>query len=521
MADYDVIIIGGNCPALTTAAYLGKEAGLKTLVLERSNFLGASAISNDSDVPGFIFHPAATGEFGIHPQIEADLGLLRDGHVERIKSDPKLTSLFDDGNHFTFYNDHKETAKEIAKFSQKDYEAFWPFVEKWGKLGYFMGMALANPPVPFSQMVATMSASTEMEEMLRDLLFGTITRQLGLHFENEKVKAAFLPFMEGSYTGPSTAPFFFPIGRFLAEWGIVKGGIGNVAIALTNIAEKYGAEIRTNSEVVKILVKNNKAYGIKLANGEEITATKILSELEPGKTFFDLIGLEHTPSEMVRRINEIPYTCMGCTLNLALSGLPDFRIPEEKYGGFIGFAPSFEYAEKAFYEATIGKIPELPLSIGYIPSYVDPSYAPPGQHVLTCMVHPMPGPRDLKNMTWVEGKEILLDNWVESLARFSPNLKQLIVGRGGMSPLELEQNFGMTNGDNEHGDIRWHNELSWRPMVGYGKNRTPIDGLYLGGAQVSSGDYIGGAGGRNAAVIILEDMKLGNLKQANVLKESA
>ena len=508
MSDYDVIIIGANSPSLIAASYLAKEGGLKSLILEKSNYIGASAISTTDIVSGFKFHPAATGEYWVHPKVDKDFGLTKHG-LEYYIADPKLTSIFEYGKYFSFYNDFRKTGEEIAKYSKKDAVAFQAFMEKWGKIGHFMGIALENPPVPFAQFVASMSATPEMEELMRDLFFGTITQELNTFFENEYVKTAFLPFMEGSYSGPSSAPFFFPVGRFLSPWGFAKGGLASVMDAMVRIAEELGITIRKNAEVVKILVKDGKAYGVRLANGEEITGNSVISNLEPAKTFIDLVGQDHIKPDLVQKINRIPYECMGVTLNLALSGLPDFGIPEEKFNGFIGVCPSFAYVEKAYAEAASGEIPEYPCSIGYMQSYFDPTFAPTGKHVLTMFVFPLPGTREIKNGTWETRKEEMLDKWVNALARVSPNIKQLIVGRGGYSPLELEQKFGMTNGDAEHGTIRWYNEMSWRPMVGFGDHRTPISSLYLGGVQVNRGGSIGDIFGRNAAVAIMEDLKKG------------
>lgn len=509
MSDYDVIIIGANSPALVAASYLGKLGGLKSLILEKTQFVGGAAISSKDMIPGYVIHPAATGEYWVDHMLEHDFGITKYG-IEVIPAKPKLTSLLGDGKYISFYDDLDATAEEIGRFSKKDAAAYKPFMERWLKVGQFMGMALANPAVPFSQFVASMSATPEMEELMRDMLFGTIKGELNKTFENEYVKTAFLPFMEGSTMGPACAPFFFTVGRVFSPWGFAKGGLHTIIEALQKVAAENGATIRTNAEVVKILVKDGKAYGVRLASGEEITADNIITHLEPAKTFFDLVGSEHLQSNFIQKVNRIDYECMGVTLNLALSGMPDFGIPEEKYHGFIGVVPSFEYAEKAYYESTIGEIPEKPCSIGYFGSVVDPSFAPAGCHELTMFVFPTPG--KLKKGSWESRKEELLDKWVDSLAEFAPNIKQLVVGRAGYSPLELEQKFGMTNGDLGHGSIRWGQQLSWRPMVGYANNRTPIAHLYMSGQGTHPTSSIAGINGRSVALAIIEDAKKGKKK---------
>ena len=253
MSDYDVIIIGANTPALVAASYLGKNSGLKVLILEKSDFVGATAQTREM-VPGFKFHPAATGEFYVHPKVENDLELKKHGLV-KIPAKPMLTTTFGDGQYLSLHYDVDVTAEEIGKFSAKDAAAYKPFIQKWLKVGQFFGMSQLNEPPTFSQFVGGMSANREMEELLRDMLFGTCTDILNRTFENNYVKASFLTLLEGGTNGPSASAFFFNLGRVLAPWGFVKGGMASVAEVLTKAAQSYGAEIKKNSEVTKILVK--------------------------------------------------------------------------------------------------------------------------------------------------------------------------------------------------------------------------------------------------------------------------
>lgn len=507
MSDYDVIVIGANTPALVLAAYLGKLAGLKTLILEKSNFVGATAQTVEM-VPGFKFHPAATGEFYVDHKVEAELELGKFG-LEKIPCAPGpfLTTAFGDGKYLSLYSDFAKTAEEISRFSPKDAAAYLPMFQKWGKIAYFYGMAQLNEPLAFSQFVSGMSASTEMEGLLRDMLFSSTRDVLNRVFENEYVRSAFLTLSEGASNGPSAAAFFFNVARILMPWGFVKGGMAGVAAALTKVAEANGAVIKTNSEVTKILVKDGKAYGVKTVNGDEILANVVVSELEWGKTFFDLIGNDHIPAEFADSVNGIIYECGGVTLNLALSELPDFGFPEDRYRGFFGITPpGYDYMEEAFGQYQLGRIPNNLCSQTYLPSYIEPGfYAPEGKHVLTGYVFPVPF--ELREGSWKTRKEELLDKWVDSLAKFSPNLKRSIIGRDGYSPLELEEKFGMTNGDLGHGTYRWIQQLSFRPVVGWAKYRSPVAGLYMAGQATWPSSGVGGIGGHNVAKAIVADMQ--------------
>jgi phytoene dehydrogenase-like protein len=503
MTDYDVILIGGNTSALSAAAYLGKDDGLKTLIIEKTDFAGAACMTKEF-IPGFKFHPAATGEFWLNPVINKDLGLDKRG-VEIYHANPKMTVPFGNGKYISLFDDVDATCDEIGKFSKKDAAAYKPFMQGWLRIGEMMGMGELNTPMPFSGFTAALSASHEMEELMKGLLFGTVRDTLDQTFENPYVKAAFLPLMEGSVQGPSAAPFFFSVGRFLAPWGFAKGGLVTIANAMREAAEDYGAKIMLNKEVVKILVRDGKACGVKLASGEEITARVVITELEPAKTFIDLVGEEYLQPSFVQQIKRIKYEPMGSTLNLALDRLPDFGFPESAFNGFFGFYPSYEYGEKAFYEYATGEIPEKMCMLSYMQSYFDPSIAPAGKHVLTAFAFPLP--YDLKQGDWPSRKEEMLDKFVDSLAAFDPHIKSSVIGREGYTPYELEQKFGMTKGDIQHGSIRWGNQLSFRPMVGWSNYRSPITNLYMSGATTHPGAGITGVMGHNTAMAVLEDLK--------------
>jgi phytoene dehydrogenase-like protein len=457
-------------------------------------------------VPGFKFHPAATGEFYVDPVMESELELTRYG-LERIPAVPKLTSIFPDGDHLSMYNELEPTVEEIARFSKADADAYRAFFAKWGKMAEMFGLGTRNPPVSFAQFTAAMSASPEMEDMLRDMLFASIKEVLDRTFEHPRVKAAFLPFSEGLYSGPATCQFFLAAGRVAQPWGFVKGGLASVARATQAAAEHFGTTIRTNAEVTKILVRNGKAVGVRLADGTEVAATTVVTQLEPAKTFFDLVGRELLPGDFVRKVDEIIYECGGVTLNLALSELPDFGVPEESFGGFVGHYPSYEFGEKAYYEYTVGEIPEKLAAIGYVPSHFDrdSNFAPAGQHVLTQYVYPVP--YELKQGSWETRKQELIDRWIDSLADYDPHIRQKVVGADGYTPLELEQKFGMTHGDLSHGTVRWHTMLSWRPMPGWSHYRSPIGSLYMGGVGTHAPSGVGGINGRNVANAVLEDLK--------------
>ena len=505
MADYDVVIVGANTPGMVAAFYLAKNGGKKVLVIEKSPYVGATAMTVEM-VPGFKFHPAGTGEYYIHPQVLAELGLERHGAV-RIPANPKLTTVFPDRTHISMYDDVEATMAEFAKWSAHDARAFGELLARWGKIGHFVGMATLNEPLSWGQLAGSMSASPELEELFQDMVWRTIRQVLDRTFENEKVKAAFLPLSEGLLYPPSSAPFFYAVGRFLAPWGFVKGGLKSVADSIHEVAVEQGVQFKLNAEVTEITVRAGGAQGVKLADGTEITASKVITELEPAKTFYGLIGRDKIPPEIATRIDNIPYECPGVTLNLALDGLPDFGIPEDKFNGFIGYYPDYAWGEEAFADFWKGEIPKNLSGIGYVPSYFDPesNFAPAGKHVMTQYVFPVP--YQLREGSWETRKDELFEKWIAALELHAPGISKQVVGYGGFTPVELEQKFGMTRGDHQHGQTSWGSDMSLRPAAGIAHYRAPIANLYMGGQSTFPLSGVGGINGRIVANAILADEK--------------
>ena len=505
MADYDVVVVGGGNHGLTVAGYLGKKMGFKCLIVDRRKRIGGAG--ETVDVKGFKFHPAATGFVNwLRPEVVNELELAKYG-VQLIPVDPWLTTTFPDGKYITFWKDIDATCREIERFSKKDAQAYKGFMEKWGIFREFMDPAQVNPPPSFAEIVGGLSTTPEMEEIMRDMFFGTVRRMLDQTFENDYVKFGLLPFIEGGRMGPNDCSLFVMIGHMCIapQWAACKGGIGMVTQAMAKAAEHYGATIKLNTEVKKILVKNGKAVGVKLSTGEEITASIVVSDAEVGHTFLDLIGEEYLGADFVRKVKNVWYDATGVTFNLGLSELPDFRFPQDRLKGLFGITPSYDYMEKAFYEYNIREIPGKPCLIGWVPSYIDPTMAPPGKHVLT--VYDWPLNYDLGKGSWETRKEEALDRMVDVLTEFAPNIKRSVVARGGYTPLELEREFGMTKGDWSHGSIDWGQLMGFRPMIGWNRYRTPIENLYLCGACNHPAAGVTGAQGHNAVQIIMEDIK--------------
>ncbi len=511
MADYDAIIIGAGHNGLTTAGYLAKE-GLKTLVVEKREVVGGACVTEEIE-PGFKFNLGATGFASwLRPEVMKDLELERFG-LETIPLNPMYTSPFPDGEYLSLYADLDDAHREIERFSVKDADAYVEFMRRWESFKNFLDPALMNPPAPLPDLVGAMASSPEMLEMLRLAMFGELKKGLDDTFESEYLKSTLLVLsLDGSHLGPTATS----MGMFILHlcmtpsWRVVKGGVGVISQVMAKVFEHFGGTIKTGATVGSILIENGKAIGVKLSTGEEITAKVVISNATLHQTFLNMVGTDHLDARFVQRVKNIRYTSGGMTLNLAVSELPDFKFPKERLTGWFGVCPSWQYAEKAFYEYTIHEIPEKPLLFGYVPSYFDDTVAPPGKHVLHFFTYPLP--YDLVKGNWDNRREEAYDRAVNVLAEYAPNVKKSIISRYAWTPLDLEREIGMTRGDWAHGTMVWDQMLAFRPPIGYTDYRTPIANLYLCGAGVHPGGTVMAAPGHNAAQIILADWKGGKVK---------
>jgi phytoene dehydrogenase-like protein len=299
-------------------------------------------------------------------------------------------------------------------------------------------------------------------------------------------------------------------GQAIAPATFIKGGMGALSQALAQAVTNAGAEIRTNAEVASIRVKNGKADGVILTSGEEIAARAIISNADPRTTFLKLVDpSEFDPSFLIKVRN---YRAQGTVakVNLALSALPKFRAlrdedAREKLSGHLHIGSDIDYLERAFDAAKYGDLSPQPYMDITIPSLTDQSLAPNGAHVMS--IHAQFAPYQLKDGDWKSRREELGDTVVNVLSDYAPNLKDLILARQVITPLDLEQTYGLSGGHIHHGEMSLDQLFAFRPLIGWARNRTPIDGLYLCGAGTHPGGGVTGACGLNASREIVKDLK--------------
>jgi phytoene dehydrogenase-like protein len=522
--NYDVIIIGGGHNGLVNAAYLAR-AGQKVLVLERRHVLGGAAVTEEI-FPGFKFSVCSYVVSLLRPEIIRELDLPRHG-LEILPLDGTLTPM-PDGDYLWRVNDHAKTRREIARHSRLDAEAYDEYGKAMVEMGRFVKPILTlEPPDPSSldprglmnlwSLARRFQSLSDVDKYNQiQLMTMSASDFLDQWFETDVLKATMAASgIIGTFLGvrsPGTAyvllhHYMGEIDGAFRSWGLSRGGTGAISEAIAGAAREAGAEIRTETAVSKIIVKDGAAVGVVLGNGDYLTAGVMSSSVDPRLTFMKMVGREHLPEDFADEIQRYKFRGSSGKVNLALDALPDFTaIPGEgpHLRGAISISPSVEYMERAYDAAKYGQYSKRPYIDIVVPSLTDPSVAPPGKHVMSCFVQY--APYHLKEGTWDEQREAFGDTVIDTIAEYAPNLKNIILHRQVLTPLDIEREFGLTEGNIFQGELTLEQLFFLRPAAGWAQYRTPIKNLYMCGSATHPGGGIMGASGRNAARRILKDL---------------
>ncbi len=522
-AGYDAIIVGGGHNGLVCAAYLAK-AGRRVLVLERRHVLGGASVTEEL-YPGFRFSVCSYVVSLFRPHIIRDLALARHG-MEQIPLESSFLPL-PGGDSLCRWSDAHRTRREIARFSPRDAEVYPEFGLAMGKLAHF-AKALIDEPAPDP-------TSLKPAELARLLRLGRGLRRLGpdlvhlnmrlltmsavdfldLWFESEVLKAPMsVSGIIGTFLGvrsPGTAyvllhHYMGEIDGAFRSWGFTRGGNGMVSEAIASSARAFGAEIRTEAPVAHLIVNDGAAEGVVLENGDELRARTVVSALDPHRTFLRLVGETHLEPAFVEQIRRFKMRGSSGKVNLAVDRLPEFacRPGADHLRGDIAIAPGIDYLERAYDEAKYGDFSRRPYLNVVIPSLVDPSVAPPGKHVVSCFVQYAPYRIREGAERWPERREAFGDAVVDTLAEYCPGLKESILYRQVLTPWDLEQEFGLTEGNIFHGELSPEQLLFQRPAAGWARYRTPIENLWMCASGTHPGGGVMGGPGELAARTMLE-----------------
>jgi phytoene dehydrogenase-like protein len=518
---YDAIVIGGGHNGLTAAAYLAR-AGRKTLVLERRHVLGGAAVTEEV-FPGFKFSVCSYVVSLLRPQIIRELDLPRHG-LEILPLDGTFTPM-PSGDYLWRVNDHAKTHREIARHSKLDAEAYDEYGKAMVEMARFVKPMLdMTPPDPMSLNPRELMKLLTIGSRFRGLADVDRYNQVQLMtmsavdfldqwFETDVLKATMSASgIIGTFLGvrsPGTAyvllhHYMGEIDGAFRSWGFARGGTGAISNAIASAAREAGVEIRTEASVARIAIRGGQATGVVLVNGDELGADLVLSSVDPNLTFLKFIDAKDLPGDFVDEVRRYKFRGSSGKVNLALDGLPNFTaLPGEgiHLRGALSISPSVDYMERAYDQAKYGEFSRRPYIDMVIPTLTDPSIAPPGKHILSCFVQY--APYTLASGTWDEKREAFGDTVIDTIAEYAPNIKDIILHRQVLTPLDLERDFGLTEGNIFQGELTLGQLFFARPVPGWAQYNTPIRGLWMCGSATHPGGGIMGAPARNAVRRIL------------------
>ena len=527
----DAVIIGGGHNGLVCAYYLA-SAGLKVTVLERRGVVGGAAVTEEFH-PGFRNSVAAYTVSLLNPKVIRDLDLPRHG----LKVVERRMSNFlplEDGGHFCV--GPGRTKAEVARFSAKDAARLDAYGERLDIVADLLrDLVLETPPnvveggwlSALPELIKAGKIGNRMRGLdltMRRELLEIFTKSAGDYldgwFESAPIKAA-LGFdgVVGAYASPYTPGTayvllhhcFGEVNGKKGVWGHAIGGMGAITQAMARACAEKGVAIHVDAAVTAVIVEKGRAVGAVLADGTSIRAPIVVSNLNPKLLFERLVDPAALPDDFRRRIGGWRNGSGTFRMNVALSELPSFtslpgRTVADHHTAGIIMAPSLAYMDRAFLDARTHGWSTAPIVEMLIPSTLDDSLAPPGQHVASLFCQHV-APELPNGASWDDHRDEVADLMIATVDQAAPGFAASVLGRQIMSPLDLERTFGLLGGDIFHGQLGLDQIFSARPVLGNADYRAPLPGLYMCGSGTHPGGGVTGAPGHNAAREILRDRK--------------
>jgi phytoene dehydrogenase-like protein len=525
---YDVAIIGGGHNGLTCGAYLA-AAGLSVVVLEKNAVVGGAALTEEFH-PGFRNSVAAYTVSLLSPVVIRDLELARHG-LEIVERPAANFWPVDERRYLLMPYGLANRQRAVAAFSARDAERLPAYEAALEQAASFLReLALSTPPNAGGGVLElirgaglgrrVLGLSLGDKRLLLDLFTKSAADYLAGWFESEVVKGA-LAFdgIVGAYASPFTPGTayvllhhcFGEVNGRTGVWGHAVGGMGAISQAMARAAEARGAEIRTEAPAAALIVEEGRASGVLLGSGERVTARAVAANVPPKLLFRDLVPPHALDADLHRRFTAIKSGSGTFRMNVALSELPDFlcrpgRVPQDHHGSGIIIGPTIDYLERAYLDARAHGWSRRPVVEMLIPSTLDATLAPVGQHVASLFVQHV-APQLPEGRSWDDAKHEFADLVIDTVDEHAPNFKASVLARQVLSPLDLERRFGLVDGDIFHGQLTLDQLFSARPLLGHADYRMPLPGLYLCGSGAHPGGGVTGLPGRNAAVEIVRDFK--------------
>jgi phytoene dehydrogenase-like protein len=505
---FDAIVVGGGHNGLVAAAMLAR-AGQRVLLLERSSMLGGAGITREF-AEGFSVSAGAQWLYQLQEQPCRELGI----ETQYAARDLDTVVLDPDGGAIR-YGD-----QQVSGVDDRDARAFSDYMQRMRRFsrllwGWFnrvpprLGSGRGQDTRRLLRMAVELRllGKSELREFLR-LVGMNIHDVVGETFEHPLLKAGLcLDAVLGTHAGPRSPgtlmTALYRLGGDAPRLGLPAGGMGSVASAFVAAARDAGVELRTDAEVLSILVENGRVTGVETAGGERIESYTVLANSDPRTTVLALVGPQHFEAGFVRRVSNLRSIGTAAKLHLALDGLPEpAGLSTEDLAQRLLIAPDPDAVELAFNPAKYGQFSQAPVMDISLPSLQDETLAPAGQHVLSAIVQY--APYNLAGGWTRAAKERLLENCIDRLEQFLPGTRARVVEGELLTPRDLEKEFGMSGGHWHHGELALDQFFVNRPVGGCQQYRAPLDGLYFCGAGAYPGGGITGAPGYNAARAVLE-----------------
>jgi phytoene dehydrogenase-like protein len=523
---YDVVVVGGGHNGLVCAAYLAAK-GKSVRVLERRSVVGGAAVTEEFH-PGFRNSTASYTVSLLNPKIIRDLRLDERGLkvIERPFSNFMPLSA-QSGDYLKVGGGLVATQAEVAKFSTKDAAALPDYVAMLDRVAAVLKDLLLETPPNVGGGIADLLQAWKVGRQFKaldmaarrdvlDLFTKSAGDVLDQYFESAPIKACFgFDSVVGNFASPYTPGsayvllhhVFGEVNGKPGIWGHAVGGMGAITQVMAAECVARGVEISLNADVSEVIVERGYAVGARLASGEVLHAAKVVSNLNPKLLFGKLVDRTALPGEFMRRIDA--YRCGSGTfrMNIALSALPSFAcLPDAgpHLSSGIIMAPSLQYMEQAFFDAKTHGWSRAPIVEMLLPSTVDDSLAPSGQHVASLFCQHVAAVLP-DGSSWDDHREAVADLMIDTVTKIAPNFQESVIARQIHSPLDLERKFGLVGGDIFHGTLSLDQLFSARPVLGFGDYRTPIAGLYQCGSGTHPGGGVTGIPGHNAAQEMLRD----------------
>jgi phytoene dehydrogenase-like protein len=534
MKTYDAIIVGAGHNGLTTGAFLAK-AGLDVVCVEKNDYIGGATVSRNL-FKDWKYSNCSYVCSLLRPEIYRSLELHRHG-LQVVPYGGSLTFM-ENGDYYGAYHDPEAHYREMARFSRHDADAYERYSsDTMRQCRLIRDFLLTTPPDPTSfrpkDIKDLMTIGNKFLEMGEERMYETIrfwtmsvAEYLDEYFETDVIKTALSASgIIGTALGihsPGTAyvllhHYMGDVDGNVGSWGFARGGMGSVASAIAGAFQAYGGELRTDAGVDHITVRNGKATGVALENGEEINGRIVVSAMDVKRTFLNCMDKSDLPEAFHNRVENFKARGSSGKLNIALDGMPSFpALPKGSplHHSDMHFIDSMERMERAYDDWKEGTWSKDPYVDMVIPTTIDPTMAPPGKHFMSCFIQYCP--YKLEGRDWTsDEKEQFAQTVINQIADYSPDFKDLILHYEVRTPQTIEEEIGITEGNIFHGELTMDQILFNRPVPGYAQYRSPVGGLYMCGSSTHPGGGVMAAPGANAAREILADLKRPNTVPEN------